>query len=419
MTRTGVMSIVAPVGGSWDGVSMVSQPTMLHPAQSVSLKPMPELRMSCSSTYIAMAPFCWASPPLVVVRLIPSETSNTWKMMITPISPITIATISSIMLKPRANARFERVRMGSVVVGDRFDDGVLVRRETLRRFQRHSPEHGDRHLAAARRAPGDDDRRRVVRGIRQAGVHLREPRRQAHVAAPGVLVRVDVSLVVPDLREHLVHQEAGVAAHLRVGDVFDRDALHPDHGENPDREDEDRDQRLDQHHAALVPGAAHGVDSAHGQASVAGQARVSGAATLRSHSFVLPPGLMTILSGRVLAPGTRLLTSMHCSVSDPSGLLVVAPSAVKVTVVAPFGVVATTALGVPSKPERLWITGPGVGSLMFLSQLPDGSPSLTTHLIEVRLMPDPIGAFTQPALRSFTNWKLTFLLRATASARAT
>src|SRR5215813_5286872 len=143
------MTIVAPAGGSVEGVSVLSQPTMLHPAHWVSLKPMPELRMSCSSTYIAIAPFCSESPPLVVVRLIPSETSNTWKMMITPISPITIAIISSIMLKPRSNARFEKVRMGSGgVVGDICDHRVLVRRDTLRRFLGQSPEHGNLHLAA-------------------------------------------------------------------------------------------------------------------------------------------------------------------------------------------------------------------------------------------------------------------------------
>jgi len=61
---------------------------------------MPALRRSFSITYRPMAPFCCASPPLVVVRRMPSDTSNTWKMMIVPMRAIAIATISSTMLMP-------------------------------------------------------------------------------------------------------------------------------------------------------------------------------------------------------------------------------------------------------------------------------------------------------------------------------
>ena len=63
--------------------------------------------------YSATAPFCCASPPLVEVRRTPSEVSNTWKMMITPIRLITMATISSTMLKPRDGRRAMRARMVS------------------------------------------------------------------------------------------------------------------------------------------------------------------------------------------------------------------------------------------------------------------------------------------------------------------
>src|SRR5882672_4457059 len=117
-----------------------------------------------------MAPFCWASPPLVVVRLMPSETSNTWRMMIMPIRPMTMATISSIMLKPRAD--FEGVRMGlrGRVVGDGGERRMLVRGEVFGDLLGHPPAQGDLYQAPERSTPGHGDDRRVARGIGQPGV---------------------------------------------------------------------------------------------------------------------------------------------------------------------------------------------------------------------------------------------------------
>ena len=52
-----------------------------------------------------MTPFWLASPPLVAVRLMPSDTSNTWKMMTVAMRVIAMVTSSSTMLMPRCRLR--------------------------------------------------------------------------------------------------------------------------------------------------------------------------------------------------------------------------------------------------------------------------------------------------------------------------
>src|SRR5712691_238494 len=101
-----------------------------------------------------MAPFCWASPPLVVVRLMPSETSNTWKMMIMPISPISMATISSTMLKPREAERWRDWGMARSLDEDRHDRHVTVRRQAERGLLREQPENLDLDRRPVRRCKG-------------------------------------------------------------------------------------------------------------------------------------------------------------------------------------------------------------------------------------------------------------------------
>src|SRR5437870_308096 len=93
-----------------------------------------------------MTPFCCASPPLVVVRRMPSDTSNTWKMMTVPMSAMAIATISSTMLMPACRA---------LVAIDGRHDGVVVHRKPLGGFLGRAPEHFDLHgpaLAGGKRA---------------------------------------------------------------------------------------------------------------------------------------------------------------------------------------------------------------------------------------------------------------------------
>ena len=74
---------------------------MAQPASVASLIPMPPLRRSRSITYSAMTPFWLASPPLVAVRLMPSDTSNTWKMITVAMRVMAMVTSSSTMLMPR------------------------------------------------------------------------------------------------------------------------------------------------------------------------------------------------------------------------------------------------------------------------------------------------------------------------------
>src|SRR6266581_4958956 len=76
----------------------------------------------------------------------PSDTWNTWKMMIMPMSPISMATSSSTMLKPRAETR---CREGRIALGrariDVGDHGVAVRRKPLRHLFGQAPSDGDLH----------------------------------------------------------------------------------------------------------------------------------------------------------------------------------------------------------------------------------------------------------------------------------
>src|SRR5262249_200892 len=108
-----------------------------------SLTRVPALRKSFAIGYSAMAPFCCASPPLVVLRLMLSETSNTWKMTTVPISAISMATSSSMRLKPRLSLGARIVRMAGSVGEDRRDGRVVVRRRTVRDLFGRAPEDLD------------------------------------------------------------------------------------------------------------------------------------------------------------------------------------------------------------------------------------------------------------------------------------
>src|SRR5262245_2563875 len=126
---------------------------------------MPALRRSFSMTNRPITPFCCASPPLVVVRRMPSDTSNTWKMMIVPMSAMAIATISSTMLMPRAVRRLRIALMASVRVHGGHHR-VVVGGQALRGLFRGLPEDFDLHRAALAGDEGGDgdfrlDRRRA------------------------------------------------------------------------------------------------------------------------------------------------------------------------------------------------------------------------------------------------------------------
>src|SRR5436189_5044646 len=104
----------------------------------------------------------------------PSETSNTWKMMITPMSPISMATSSSTMLKPRAETR---CREGRIALGrariDVGDHGMAMRRKVLRRLFGQAPFDGDlhgrpgRHRRRSRDEVGQRHDRKLVCPVRE------------------------------------------------------------------------------------------------------------------------------------------------------------------------------------------------------------------------------------------------------------
>ncbi len=58
------------------------------------------MRASRSIRYSEVTPFCCASPAPLVVRRCPSDTANTWNMTTIEMSPISMPTISSTMVKP-------------------------------------------------------------------------------------------------------------------------------------------------------------------------------------------------------------------------------------------------------------------------------------------------------------------------------
>src|SRR3954466_10306704 len=103
-----------------------------------------------------MTPFCCASPPLVVVRRMPSDTSNTWKMMMVPMSEMAMATISSTMLMPAAWRRLRMAFMASVPVHG-GEHRVVVGGQALGCLFRRAPENLDldRRALGGRQRNGD------------------------------------------------------------------------------------------------------------------------------------------------------------------------------------------------------------------------------------------------------------------------
>src|SRR5436309_5467687 len=87
-----------------------------------------------------------------------SDTWKTWKMMIMPMSPISMATSSSTMLKPRSETR---CRKGRIALGrariDVGDHRVAVRRKLLRHLFGQAPSDGDLHGRPGGRRRGHRD----------------------------------------------------------------------------------------------------------------------------------------------------------------------------------------------------------------------------------------------------------------------
>src|SRR5437773_2337446 len=374
-----------------------------------------------------------------------SDTSNTWKMMIMPMSPISMATSSSTMLKPCAETR---CREGCIALGrariDVGDHRVVVRRESLRRLFGQAPFDGDLHgrpgrcRGRGRNGIGQRHDRRLVWPVRKLGLHLVVPGPdfQGRHSRSGVSVTTDIPVVGPHLAEQLLHEERRLAAILGAGHVLDRNGLHSHHGEDADRENEDRHQGLDQHHAALAAprrksrACAHHRLSSHGNA---GQPRGSGGAKAGSHMRVLPPELMMMRSGRIaLGETLRLVRSILLMLGVPSAFATTFPSAAKVTVLAACGAGGTggdgtntdvaRAPGEPSALVRFWRIRPGGGTgcplSVTASHAPVGSARLTTQLTETGAVTESL-AKTQVEVKSETSWKRTGVLRRTASPRAT
>src|SRR5437762_6247957 len=375
----------------------------------------------------------------------PSETSNTWKMMIMPMSPISMATSSSTVLKTRSETR---CRKGRIALGrarlDVGDHRMAVRRKVLRHLLGQAPSDGDLHRRSGGRrrrhrdGVGQRHDRKLVRPVRKPVLHLFDPDLDfvGSRSRSGVCVSADVPVVDPHLREQLLREERRFAAILGARHVLDRDGLHPHHGEDADREDEDRRQGLDEHHAALAPrrrksrACAHRRLSFHGNA---GQPRVSETARDGSHMRTLPPALMTRRSGRLAAgPILVLVMSILLMLGVPSAFAMTFPSAAKVTVLAACGMGAAggdgtntdvaTALGEPSALVRFWRIRPGGGTGWPLSvgasHAPVGSARLTTQLTETGVVSESLDK-TQLELKSETSAKRTGVLRRTASPRAT
>src|SRR5262245_60971899 len=109
----------------------------------------------------------------------PSDTSNTWKMMIVPIKPISMATISSTMLKPRARL-WRRAFMAWLDLDQGHHD-VAVRRHSERRLLGKLPEELDLDGRAVGRRVGDGDLglHARLRGPGELLIHAGDPGRQA------------------------------------------------------------------------------------------------------------------------------------------------------------------------------------------------------------------------------------------------
>src|SRR6267378_1037187 len=293
-----------------------------------------------------------------------------------------------------------------------------------RRGRRSRDEIGQRHA------------RKLGCPVRKPGLHLVDPGLdfRGRRSRSGVCVSADIAVVGPHLREQLLSQERRLAAILGAGHVLDRNGLHSHHGEDSDRENEDRHQGLDQHHAALAAlsrksrACAHHRLSFHGNA---GQPRGSGSARAGSHMRMLPPGLTTMRSGRI-APGETLglVRSILLMLGVASAFATMFPSAAKVTALAACGAGGAggdgtntdvaRALGEPSALVRDWTIWGLAGSAgsALVSHLPVGSRRLTTQLTETGAVTESL-AKTQVEVRSETSWKRTGVLLRTASPRAT
>src|SRR5438046_7986737 len=158
---------------------------------------------------------------------------------------------------------------------------------------------------------------------------------------------------------------------LRVGDVLDTDRLQPDDGQDADRENEDRDQRLEQHDAVLpfrcLRVSSHGaLRPQHDRGSVT--------PTTGSHIRRLPPPETSTRRQRIgpagwQLPPAGLLTSNCVTVAEASGFASTLPSGANVTVVAAAGVIVSTAFGESTSCTRLWTVTPVPASVTGRAEL--------------------------------------------------
>src|SRR5882762_6148759 len=318
---------------------------------------------------------------------------------------------------------------------------MAVRGEVLCRLVGQAPSDGDLHGRPGRRGRRSRDEigqrhaRKLVCPVGELGLHLVDPDLdfRGRRSRSGVCVSADIPVVGPHLREQLLSQERRLAAILGARHVLDRNGLHSHHGKDADRENEDRHQGLDQHHAALAALRRKSRDCAHRRLSFhgnAGQPRGSGGAREGSHMRVLPPEVTMMRSGRVAPVTLRLVTSILLMLGVASAFAMTFPSAAKVTVLAACGTSGAggegmntdvaRALGEPSALVRDWTIWGLAGSAgsALMSHLPVGSARLTTQLTETGAVTESL-AKTQAEVKSETSSKRTGVLRRTASPRAT
>src|SRR5690606_24739928 len=147
------------------------------------------------------APLIWASAPLVMERLLPSENTSTWAMAATASMPRTTPTISSTRVKPRAGRTTGRwcKFMSALDVGLRL---VLM---LLAIGQRPHDLDGDRAPGHRHHSPA------VGEGLGQ----LVQPALAAGVGLAAVfLVLVQMGDVGPHEAREFIGQVEGVGAHL-------------------------------------------------------------------------------------------------------------------------------------------------------------------------------------------------------------
>ena len=132
----------------------------------------------------------------------------------------------------------------------------------------------------------------------------------------------------PHLRDDAIGEERCLSPVLGFAQVLDRGSLHADDGQNAHREDEDRDEGLQEHHAGLLAAC---TDTIHMPVSYQVHRRASPGGALGSHIRIVPDSDTTMRSGRGASVDTDDVKSSDVMFSEPSAFPVGPPMASKVT----------------------------------------------------------------------------------------